>query len=319
MKSRFLIACAMSISLALPASAQQAGKQIVLAESTPYVATSNAVQNFTQSIDLAKGQEKLALILTYYNGLNGKPGFRWIRINSSAMSYFTEKDFGGKNLVNHDVTGDLGPGGNQLIIQAGGVAGSVFAWRLTTTQPAISSVVPPNPAPGETFVVKGTNFSTDASSDIGIFNGTNIPAISATSGTITFRIPEDVQPGDGQFHLKVAGLDAGTIPMQFIIVTPYLTSLSAPWAPPGGTLTINGRGFAPSLTGNTVTIGPYECPVQSASATSITVTTPWQYQALNWGMHVPVKVISGGVRASNQLIVSVYTAVEVPGNLPTNP
>jgi hypothetical protein len=106
--------------------------------------------------------------------------------------------------------------------------------------------------------------------------------------------------------------------MQFVVVAPYLTDCAI-WAPPGGTLVINGRGFSSNPLANTVTIGSYDAPVQSATSTSLTVTTPWQYQGLNWGMHSPVKVISDGRRATNSLIVNIYTAVEVPGNLPTNP
>jgi hypothetical protein len=195
MKSRFLITCSMALSLGLglSARAQQQGKEIMVTESKPYVATSNAVQSFSESINVPKGQEKLDLKLTYYNGLNGAPGFRWIRINSSTMSYFTEKDFAGQSFVTHDVTGDLGAGGNQILIQCAGVAGSSFAWKLTTIAPSIASVVPPNPAPGETFVIKGSNLSSDPTADVGTFNGTNIPAISATSSSVTFKIPENIR------------------------------------------------------------------------------------------------------------------------------
>jgi hypothetical protein len=98
-----------------------AEKIITLDESKLYVAPDNQVQHFVQSIGLAKGQEKLDLTLTYYNGTETSPGFKWLRINSSSMSYLTEQQFGGKKELSVNVSGELAAGNNQMIIQAGGV------------------------------------------------------------------------------------------------------------------------------------------------------------------------------------------------------
>ena len=87
---------------------------------SPLVAANAQRQRFTESISVPKGQEKLKLTLTYYNGTTSAPGYNWLRISSSSMSYITEQQFAGSKTYSIDASGELTWGGNQLLISAQG-------------------------------------------------------------------------------------------------------------------------------------------------------------------------------------------------------
>jgi len=298
------------VPIAAPAyaQAQQAGP-ITLCQSTLFSAPNNQVQQFRESIQLAKGQDKLTLVLTYYNGTSNKPGFQWLRISSPTMSYFTEKQFDGNKSVSIDVTGQLSSGGNQITVEGAGPVGATFGWRLTTTPPIMTEIHPAILDPGETITISGKNFSADPTCNIATVNGVALNCISATSKNLVFKVPDDMRMGRADLQLKVAGLDAGQMPVAVEHSAPVLQSLGAGWVCPGTNLVINGGPF-PSVTRLVrVTIGPFEAPVVATSVNSITVQAPEQFMGNPWGVNQPVKVWVNGMAAKNFLTVNCYQGI----------
>jgi len=284
----------------VPAQAQQQ-KLITLAEAQ-YTAPTAAVQHITESINLNKGQEKLQLTLTYYNGTETKAGYRWLRISSASMNYVTEKEFVNKTFST-DVTGDLTWGGNQLLIAADGPPGAYFAWRLTTPQPIVTSVTPQTVFPGGSVVVTGTNLCPDAKGNQVQVNGSPAQIISAAADKLVVQVPEEAKGGNNSVQVTVAGVNAGTLNFN-VNAIPYLKSLSRSWLPPGAPLTIYGEGFSGDAGSVSVFIGPLRAPVLSSTINSITVSAPADFGGMPWGYYMPVKVTVNGVRARNQLTVS---------------
>jgi IPT/TIG domain len=300
-------------STSTEAQYQQQSAPITVAESKLFEAPNNQVQHFSEYINLPKGQDKLNLTLTYYNGTTTKPGFKWLRITSSTMNYFTEQQFGGNKSVSKDVTGELMSGNNQIVVEAGGIAGSTFGWRLTTAAPTLTSIQPQALEPGETIKVSGTNFCSDTSCDIATVNGVTLTCLSATAKNLVFKIPDDLPLGSGALQLKVAGLDAGQTMVNIETSVPVLRSLDSGWVYPGYNLVINGGPFPPTAANIRVTVGPFEAKVVQASATAVTVQAPEQFNGNPWGVNQPVRVWVNGVQARNYLTVNCYQGVNGQG------
>jgi hypothetical protein len=286
-----------------------AEKIITLDESKLYVAPDNQVQHFVQSIGLAKGQEKLDLTLTYYNGTETSPGFKWLRINSSSMSYLTEQQFGGKKELSVNVSGELAAGNNQMIIQAGGVKGSSFGWRLTTPAPMMMSISPTTPQPGGSVTITGQNFSTDSSTDVATINGQPLTCVAASPTSLVFPIPEDFKVGNGTLKLKVTGLDAGEVSLSVAAGPPVLKGLSGPWVAPNYNFDIYGGPFAPDIANDRVMVGPFQAEIVSASINKLTVTAPVGFAGNPWGVNQPIKVWCNGVMARNRLTINCYSPI----------
>jgi hypothetical protein len=289
-----------------PVAAQE--QVVTLDQSQLFVSQNEQVQHFTQSINLVKGQDKLQLTLTYYNGTSTMPGFKWLRISSSSMSYLTEAQFGGKKTLSVDVTGDLSWGGNQLIIEAGGPKGAAFGWRLTTPHPTLLSVHPTTGEPGGTVTISGTNLCTDASGDVITVGGMPAQCLSGNGKSMVVKLPEGLKSGTTQAVVKIGGIDAGTIPLS-IDASPVLTGLSNTYVPPGSPLTIYGENLSPTPSMMKVTIGPFPCDVISATTNSITVTAPLGFTGSPWGINQPVKVWVNGALSNSRLTVSVYNTI----------
>lgn len=302
-----LIATSFLVCLCAPPALAQA-KVITLDQSQLFIAPNDQVQRFTQSINLAKGQEKLQLTLTYYNGTATQPGFRWLRISSSSMNYLTEKQFGGQKSLSVDVTGDLSWGGNQMIVEGEGPKGASFGWRLTTPPPTILSVYPMKAEPGGTITLTGTNLAADPSGNNITIGGKAAQCISATSKSIVVKVPDDLKTGDVNADVKIGGIDAGAIAFG-IDAVPRLTSLSSGYVPPGNQLTIYGDNLSAIANAVKVTIGPFPCQIVSATTRSITVVAPVDFAGNPWGVNQPVKVWINGALAGNRLTVNVYNPI----------
>ncbi len=283
-----------------PANDQQ---ELTIAKAD-YVARSNRIQHFSESIDIPKGQEKLRLTLTYHNGTNTQPGFKWLRIASPSMNYVTEAAFAADKTLTVDVTGDLTWGTNQLLISAQGPAGAVFGWKLTTIRPLVTGVSPNVVSPGNSLIITGNNFCPAPADNIVQITRQNAKCISANRDKLIVEVPEDAKGGENSVHVIVGGIDAGTANFA-INATPYLSGLSANWLPPGQQLTIYGENFSPNMTDNRVYVGPLQAQVVAATITSITIIAPLQYGGYTWGYYQPVRVSVNGIKARNQLTVSV--------------
>lgn len=293
----------------------QASPIVVVAESKFFEAPNNQVQKFSQSINIAPGQDKLNLTMTYFNGTATKPGFNWLRVSSSTMNYFTEKDLGGKKFASINVTGRLSSGGNQITVEAGGVAGSTFAWRLTTQAPSITAVQPVGLTAGDTVTVTGNNFCPDPTAISATVSGAKLTCTSATASKLVFKLPDELRPGDGALRLQVAGLDAGQAQVTVQAFEPTLQGLSAGWVLPGDNLVILGGPFPKTIGNVKVTIGPFDAQVIQSTPGAITVQAPPQFNGNPWGVNQPVKVWINGNPARNQLTVNCYQGVAPIGGI----
>ncbi len=300
MIQRTLLLACLSLACSSPAFAEEI---LTLAESKPLVATSEKVIRTSEFISLPKGQEKLQLTLTYYNGSSSSPEFKALRISSPSMPYVTEVSFaGGKTFVS-DVSGDLGFGGNQIMIAAQGPRGATFGWKLTTPKPTITSISPQPVASGGTMTINGTNLCSDLLGNDVQINNQKARCLSATSNQIVVQVPEDVSGVAGTVSVNVAGLNAGALPLQ-INVTPVLKSLSQSWAYFGTPVTLNGDGFGTNPANVSLYMGPLKANVTNVTPTAITFTVPNGFAGMPWGFHQPLKLSVNGVKARNTLIMS---------------
>ncbi|HEY9682417.1 MAG TPA: IPT/TIG domain-containing protein [Oculatellaceae cyanobacterium] len=299
---------------ALPSFAADSGV-VTLDESSLFVAPNAGLQNFSQTINLKKGQDKLALRLTYYNGTETAPSFKVLRISSPTMNFVTEQQFGSSKTLSLDASGELTWGGLQLMIQAEGPKGAAFGWRVTTPKPEVLSVYPTSAGPGEAVTLTGNNFCISPAANVVLVDGKPAQCIDANSKRIVVKLPEDLtSTGEIVGSVQVAGIDAGKFKLSMDAV-PAITGLggnftpiagAAGWIPPTYPVTILGRNFSPSATDMKVTIGPFDCAVTSATVNSVTVSAPAGFAGNPWGVHQPVKVWVRGVRAQGSLFVSIY-------------
>ena len=301
-KSLRLLALFVFMYLCVPHSAR-AG-EVVLAQSQPLVAPNNRIQRITETINLQKGQEKLQLTLTYYNGTETAPGFRWLRIASPTMHFVSENNFAGKRSYSVDVTGELTWGGNQLLITADGQRGSTFSWKLTTNQPTVTSLNPSQLSPGHSVTILGSNFSSDPDANVVMFGTHRARCLSAAPDRLIVQVPDYADSASSKVTVSVAGMEAGTLAAT-VTSYPYLSSLSASWVPPGSQFTIYGEGFSANQSDISVFVGPLECQIVSVSPTEITVVAPVGYAGEPWGFYQPVKVRVRGMPARNQLTISI--------------
>lgn len=299
MTKKLALLALLSFVCTTPVLAQE---PLTLAESKLFVAPSTAIQRLSESINLVKGQEKLQLMLTYYNGTSTQPGFTMLRISSPSMNYVTEHAFVNKTFSSN-VTGELTWGGNQLLITAQGPKGAEFGWRLTTPKPVLTGITPQTVMSGGTLTVSGTNLCPDVLGNIVQINGKEAHCISASADKIVVKIPDDATGGANNVAVSVAGINAGTLPFT-VNATPYLKNLSASWVPVGGEFTIYGEGFDSNPAHITVFVGPLQAPIVSSTPTSITCTIPAGFGGMPWGYYQPVKVTVNGNKARNQLTVS---------------
>ncbi len=276
---------------------------ITLAQSKVFTASSDKEQHFADSINLQNGQDKLHLTLTYTDGSDSSPSFKWIRIASPSMNYVTEAQFADKKVLAIDVTGELANDGNQLLVTAAGPVGATFSWKLTTPQPRITGVNPATVNSGSHVVISGHNFCPDVANDTVTVDGQNFTVTDATPHNLVVKIPQQFKGGTVEAKVKVAGLDAGTAKFTIQSV-PFLKSVDSAWVAAGAPFTITGSNFGTNKSLVQVWVGPYEANVTAVTPTSITAVSPLIYIEKPMGFYQPLKVIVNGVKASNQLTIS---------------
>ena len=290
----------------LPALADDSNtKQATLAVGDWYQAPDNQRQHFTQTITLAPGQDKLPLTLTYYNGSDVKPSFRWIRVSSPSLSYITEREFHGKKSVSFAVNpGSLTLGNNQIMVDGAGEQGSAFSWRLTSPTPKVSGVASSAVESGNELTILGQNFSTDAATDYATISGTTLKCTAASRTSLTFKIPDDMKSAKkAEIVVTSAGLNAGKTFVQVKNAAPVLTRMGMQCCPPGGLVKILGGPFVTDARSVRVTIGPFDAKVTDASRDAIEVMIPGDFAGL-WGQNQPVHVYLNGRMVKNSLTVN---------------
>jgi hypothetical protein len=306
MKREILMVLLAAALQAVPAQAQQ--EVVTIDQSPPLVGRTAAAQRFADYLNINQAQVSLPLTLTFYNGADKAPGFSWLRVSIGGRPSYTEKDFRGGKVFSDNVTGDIGAGATQILINAGGPLGATVQWALTTPKPVLSKATPDPIPTGQTLTLQGSNFGRILSMNAVTIDNKPVDVVSATDSSLQVKIPNDAKGGKAEVLLTVAGMK--TEPLKITIQSkPEVTSVNMFSAPPGQPLVISGKNFSAKATDNKVTIGDYAADVTSASPTSLTVTIPMALDPVQpvWGL--PVVVTTGGVKSNDDVTVNVQQRV----------
>jgi len=310
MNTRTLAVFLAAVALSVP-TAVFADDWITLAQQPqPLVAKSVQVVHDSETINIQKGQEKLQLFLTYYDGTATAPSYKWLRISSPSMNYVTEQQFAGQKSLTLNVSGELTWSDNQILIAGAGPVGATFGWILRTPKPTVTGTSTNSVYSGNTITINGTNFCSQANDDQVTIGGQPARIISATPTQIVVEVPEETKSGNLPIAVKVAGIDIPTGVTIAVTAQPYLRSLSAAFVAPGDSITIYGEGFSANVSNDEVYIGPFKCPIINATENSLTVqavgalSDGWfSPNIAGMGAFFPVKVIVNGIKARNTLSV----------------
>jgi len=296
-------------AVALQAAPVQAQQEVVTIDHSPaLVGRTNAAQRFADYLNLAQGQDKLPLTLTFYNGTDTAPGFAWLRVSIGGRPAYTEKDFKGGRVFADNVSGDIGPGATQIVIDAGGRIGSTVQWVLTTPKPVLTKAQPDKVPTGQAFTLQGKNFCRVANVNVVTIDKKPAQVVSATDTDLQVKVPNDAKGGKAEVLVAVAGMK--TEPLTITIQPkPEVTSVNMFSAPPGQPLVISGKNFSPKAAENKVQIGDYPAEVTQASPTSLTVTIPLALDPIQpvWGL--PVVVETNTIKSNDNVTVNVQMRV----------
>lgn len=288
---------------------------ITVGEGGPYTAKDTKAQRFADYVDLKKEMESAPLTFTLHNN-----GFNWFRVLLANQVIATEKS--AKNdTVTVDLTGVIQPGTNQVVIQAGGKAGSTIDWRVTTVpQAKLERVSPDEALVGESVAIKGQHFALTPSANVVYFNNKTAKVTAAKATELKVTIPVDAEPGENKITAKINGVKTNEIKMK-VRGIPSVSGTNLQGVPPGQTLMIFGKNFSKNLGENKVFFDETTAEVVSGNENQLTVVVPQMpFRAGHYPSQVRVQV--GKVISKNACSVTVgpqmFTdpGVEVGPNIP---
>lgn len=286
---------------ATTAAARPADDIVVIQSGKPIVSKTRGWQRFTDYINLKAGQDKAPLTLTFQNGSDVGSAFQQVRISLAGRVLATDKDFKNRTLA-LNMTGALGAGGTQLIIDAQGPLDANMNWNLTTKKVQVTQVAPTTVAPGDKVTISGKNFTQFAQVMIGK-TAAKVDTANATQLQIT--VPAGVEGGKQNLIVTVGGVASQP---QIITVksAPTVSGIDTLSAPPGQPVTISGTGFSRTASENIVTFNGTPGSIVSASNSSLTVVIP-EIAYPQW--NVEVKVKTNGVESKGSTRINVQQRV----------
>jgi hypothetical protein len=138
--------------------------------------------------------------------------------------------------------------------------------------PEITSFTPTSGAPEQLVTLTGKNFSTSATDNFVVFNGSGEGTVTAvTSTSLTVKAPFDVTTG--KIRVTVNG-KTGVSTEDFTVLAPSITSFTPLQGSIGTTITIAGMNFSLVKSENLVTVNGIAANVATASATQLTIAVP---------------------------------------------
>ncbi|MBK9265975.1 MAG: IPT/TIG domain-containing protein [Polyangiaceae bacterium] len=184
----------------------------------------------------------------------------------------------------------LGIGNSESTITTGAFAVEINGlrsnhWPLTITdatiaaEPSVTSSDGPH-APGESIVLGGAGFGTNAAQIMVTFAGSAAPVaasnVDATGTQITVPIPADAVTGPVSVSVAGGAAKRSYVAASITGTTPILTVLDATPAggAPGSALVLRGVGFSTDPAGNLVTFDGVEAKILSAEANRLVVEVP---------------------------------------------
>jgi hypothetical protein len=185
-------------------------------------------------------------------------------------------------------TGSSGGGGNSVPIQV-------------SVPPSISSLSASNGTIGSALTIFGTGFDSTPGNNTVRFGTTTATVNTASPTSLNVTVPTGIF-GTQNVAVTVAGqTNVGT---NNYAVRPAIASFNPTSAPIGGSFTINGSGFDPTVGNNTVSLGGTAVTVTGATTTALTVTMPNKV-ANNYGATVQVGALNSA--SSNMTTLSTIT------------
>lgn len=255
----------------------------VVQESKPIVQTSRGWQKFTDYINIKQGQDTAPLTLTFNNGTATTPPFESMRIMLAGRVLGDQTKFKNRVLT-MNMTGALGVGGTQLIIEAYGPQGATLNWKLTTTKMTVTSVNPTAIAPNDKVTIVGKNFTSGAVVTIG---SKTAKITGFTPTQLQVQVPADVEGGDQNLIVTVGGVRS-TAKKMTVKAPPSVTGIDMLSAPPGQQVTVTGKGFSKNASDNQVLFNGTSGNIISASANSLSVIIP-EIAYPQWNVQIKVK------------------------------
>ncbi|WP_371401969.1 polymorphic toxin-type HINT domain-containing protein [Kribbella sp. NBC_00662] len=166
----------------------------------------------------------------------------------------------------------------------------------------------PEVAPGDEYEIYGTGFGLDPAQVSVSVGGVTAPIKTLRRNHITVSIPTGTASSAVTVTVGGVTVGAGSIA---VLVAPQVTSFSPLVADRGATVTISGSNFAPSTTGNTVTVNAMKLQVLTATPTTLTVKAP----TFGLAGKVSVRTKGGTASSSNHLAVvpAPFLAADVAG------
>lgn len=307
-----IMATALFAQLSLPSPAQdtntpEAGGLVTLGQSSQYSTATNKPMRFMDYVEIKSEDAGLPLTLDILNGNNVSPGFNWVRVSLGGKNLFTQNNILNKKEIPFSVTGLLGAGTSQIVVEAGGIPGSTMSWKLLAARvaPTLTAGKPNKAGAGDTITLTGTHFGSKTSAITVKFGGTNAEVKSASETSLDIVVPSNAKAGDNKVTVTTGGATSNSIIIA-VIGVPELESLSLESGPPGQELIISGKNFSQKTAENTVTIAGATAEITGASTSSLTVIIPEVY---NPQYAVPVTVEVNGVKAKNSINMDIYNRV----------
>ena len=273
--------------------------QLVIFKSKDYVSRSYEIQRFTDTMNLQAGQDTLPMTMTIYNGSPETPSYKWFRIMMNGEVLATEKDMQGREAASKDVTGLIRGTNLQVQIEAGGVPGANLWWILDTQQMELRYADPHSATVGQEVRIYGSNFPSDPASLTVYFNDKPAQVISAQNNVLVVQVPQQAAQGANRIQVRSGSVTTNPISISVgSLPLPEIVSIDVWMAPPGGTINISGRNFAPSAEQNKVWFSNVPGQVSSATNTSLSVIVPnWPYGPSQ--LNIPITVESNGMRSAH--------------------
>ena len=171
--------------------------------------------------------------------------------------------------------------------------------------PTITSVAPQKgtPAGGQTLTITGANFVAETTATIG---GIAAPVTVLSPTTISIVTPAHAAGAVDVTVTTPAG--SATLPSGFTYIQPPVITSFFRFGRPRTPILINGSGFDPNPTGNTVLFGNVPAVVTAATATSISTVVP---DLAHTGL-ITVTTAAGSATSAQTFIVFTLSEIAIP-------
>ncbi len=152
-------------------------------------------------------------------------------------------------------------------------SGGTFSVLEPKDPPTILSFSPVSGPPGETVIIKGTNFSVQSYDNSVMLGNVPVTVMSSAPDQLKVVIPNGAV--SGKFQVTVLNAGIAESPTDFQIIEPFaVLDFTPKQASPGETVTLTGSGFGTKIKDIKVTLAGMECEVTFLDPHRIEVELP---------------------------------------------